>query len=164
MKVLTFGEIMLRLKAPGHERFFQSPMLEATFGGGEANVAVSLANYGMDAEFLTILPQNDIADACIRELRYFGVGTKKIVRGEGRMGIYYLEGGATNCRARSSMTARIPRSRWQSRAISTGTKPSRVWTGSISRVLRLRFLKARWSCLLSLSRKRRSGTSPCPAT
>ena len=94
MKVLTFGEIMLRLKAPGHERFFQSPMLEATFGGGEANVAVSLANYGMDAEFLTILPQNDIADACIRVLRYFGVGTKKIVRGEGRMGIYYLEGGA----------------------------------------------------------------------
>ena len=94
MKVLTFGEIMLRLKALGHERFFQSPMLEATFGGGEANVAVSLANYGMDAEFLTVLPQNDIADACIRELRYFGVGTKKIVRGEGRMGIYYLEGGA----------------------------------------------------------------------
>ena len=72
MKVLTFGEIMLRLKAPEHERFFQSPMLEATFGGGEANVAVSLANYGMDAEFLTVLPQNDIANACIRELRYFG--------------------------------------------------------------------------------------------
>ena len=71
MKILTFGEIMLRLKAPGHERFFQSPMLEATFGGGEANVAVSLANYGMDAEFLTVLPQNDIADACIRELRYY---------------------------------------------------------------------------------------------
>ena len=94
MKVLTFGEIMLRLKAPGHERFFQSPMLEATFGGGEANVAVSLANYGMDAEFLTVLPQNDIADACIRELRYFGVDTKKIVRGNGRMGIYYLEAGA----------------------------------------------------------------------
>ena len=94
MKVLTFGEIMLRLKAPGHERFFQSPMLEATFGGGEANVAVSLANYGMDAEVLTVLPQNDIADACICELRYFGVDTKKIVRGEGRMGIYYLEGGA----------------------------------------------------------------------
>ena len=94
MKILTFGEIMLRLKAPGHERFFQSPMLEATFGGGEANVAVSLANYGMDAEFLTVLPKNDIADACIRELRYFGVDTKKIVCGDGRMGIYYLEGGA----------------------------------------------------------------------
>ena len=94
MKVLTFGEIMLRLKAPGHERFFQSPMLEATFGGGEANVAVSLANYGMDAEFLTVLPKNDIAECCIRELRNFGVDTKKIVRGDGRMGIYYLEGGA----------------------------------------------------------------------
>ena len=94
MKVLTFGEIMLRLKAPGHERFFQSPRLEATFGGGEANVAVSLANYGMDAEFLTVLPENDIAESCIRELRYFGVDTKKIVRGDGRMGIYYLEAGA----------------------------------------------------------------------
>lgn len=94
MKVLTFGEIMLRLKAPQHERFFQSPLLEATFGGGEANVAVSLANYGMNAEFLTVLPQNEIADACIRELRYFGVDTKKIQRGEGRMGIYYLEAGA----------------------------------------------------------------------
>ena len=94
MKVLTFGEIMLRLKAPGHERFFQSPSLEATFGGGEANVAVSLANYGMDAAFLTVLPKNDIAEACIRELRYFGVDTSRILRGVGRMGIYYLEGGA----------------------------------------------------------------------
>ena len=72
MKILTFGEIMLRLKAPGHERFFQSPMLEATFGGGEANVAVSLANYGMETEFCTVLPENNaIADACLRELRYF---------------------------------------------------------------------------------------------
>ena len=150
MKVLTFGEIMLRLKAPEHERFFQSPMLEATFGGGEANVAVSLANYGMDAEFLTVLPENDIADACIRELRYFGVGTKKIVRGEGRMGIYYLEGARTSCRARLSMTARIPRSRWQSPAILTGTKPLKAWTGSISRVLRPQFRSLRWSCRSSL--------------
>lgn len=94
MNVLTFGEIMLRLKSPGHERFFQSPSMEATFGGGEANVAVSLANYGMQAEFLTVLPKNDIAERCIRELRYFGVGTEKIVRGEGRMGIYFLEAGA----------------------------------------------------------------------
>jgi 2-dehydro-3-deoxygluconokinase len=94
MKVLTFGEIMLRLKAPGHERFFQSPVLEATFGGGEANVAVSLANYGMDVEFLTVLPEGPIADACVQELRKFNVGTRKIQRGEGRMGIYFLEGGA----------------------------------------------------------------------
>lgn len=93
MKFLTFGEIMLRLKSPGQERFFQSPMLEATFGGGEANVSVSLANYGMDAGFLTVLPDNAIADACIAELRRFGVDTSRILRGEGRMGIYYLEGG-----------------------------------------------------------------------
>ena len=93
-RIITFGEIMLRLKSPGYERFFQSPVLEATFGGGEANVAVSLANYGMDAAFVTVLPKNDIADACIRELRGFGVDTTKIVRGEGRLGIYYLETGA----------------------------------------------------------------------
>lgn len=94
MKFLTFGEIMLRLKAPGHERFFQSPMLEATFGGGEANVAVSLANYGMDAAFLTVLPENDIAKACVRELRGLGVDTRRIQYGPGRIGIYYLECGA----------------------------------------------------------------------
>lgn len=94
MKVLTFGEIMLRLKAPGIERFFQSPMLEATFGGGEANVAVSLANYGMDVEYMTVLPKNALGDECIKELRSFGVLTQKIQRGEGRMGIYFLEGGA----------------------------------------------------------------------
>lgn len=93
-KVITFGEIMLRLKSPGYERFFQSPSLEATFGGGEANVAVSLANYGMDAAFVTVLPKNDIGEACKRELRGFGVDTSKIVRKDGRMGIYYLETGA----------------------------------------------------------------------
>lgn len=85
---------MLRLKSVNHERLFQSNMLEATFGGGEANVAVSLANFGMDAEFCTVLPTNQIGDACIQELRRFGVGTKRISRGEGRMGIYFLEPGA----------------------------------------------------------------------
>ena len=94
MRVLTFGEIMLRLRAPGHERLFQSNMLEATFGGGEANVAVSLANYGVDTAFFTILPENIIGDACIQELRRFGVDTQKIQRGPGRMGIYFLENGA----------------------------------------------------------------------
>ena len=94
MKTLTFGEIMLRLKAPGGERLLQSQLLEATFGGGEANVAVSLANYGMDAAFLTVLPQNALGDACIGELRRFNVDTSKILRGPGRMGIYYLEAGA----------------------------------------------------------------------
>ena len=95
MKFLTFGEIMLRLKSPGLERFFQSPMLEATFGGGEANVAVSLANYGQDVAYLTVLPKNTIADECVKELRKFGVDTSRIVRSDkGRVGIYYLETGA----------------------------------------------------------------------
>ncbi len=94
MKFLTFGEIMLRLKSPGHERFFQSPMLEATFGGGEANVAVSLANYGQDVSFMTVLPKNSIGDECIKELRKFGVDTSRIVRGGERLGIYFLETGA----------------------------------------------------------------------
>ena len=93
-KIITFGEIMLRLKSPAYERFFQSPSLEATFGGGEANVSVSLANYGLDTAFVTVLPKNDIAEACIRELRGFGVDTTKIVRGGSRVGIYFLETGA----------------------------------------------------------------------
>lgn len=93
-RIITFGEIMLRLKPPGFERFFQSPLLEATFGGGEANVAVSLANFGMNAAFATVLPSNDIANACIAELRKFNVDTSLIKRGSGRMGIYFLENGA----------------------------------------------------------------------
>ena len=93
-RILTFGELMLRLKSPGRERFLQSPSLEATFGGGEANVAVSLANYGLDAEFLSVIPDNAIGDAAVAELRRFNVGTDKVIRTSGRMGIYYLETGA----------------------------------------------------------------------
>jgi len=91
---LSLGEVMLRLKAPGHEKLFQSPNLEATFGGGEANVAVSLANYGLDACFVTALPKNDIAEACIRELRGLGVDTSRIIRSGNRVGIYFAESGA----------------------------------------------------------------------
>lgn len=92
-KIVTFGEIMLRLKSPGYERLFQGSMLEANFGGGEANAAVSLANYGKDAAFVSVVPDGAIGDACIRELRGFGVDTTKIVRRNGRMGIYYFEAG-----------------------------------------------------------------------
>jgi 2-dehydro-3-deoxygluconokinase len=98
--ILCFGEIMLRLKAPGQERFFQSPLLEASFGGGEANVAVSLSCFGMDAEYVTVLPDNVLGDACVRELRRFGVSTGKILRGRGRMGLYYFEGGANQLPSR----------------------------------------------------------------
>jgi 2-dehydro-3-deoxygluconokinase len=91
---LSFGEIMLRLKTPGHERFFQSPSFEATFGGGEANVAVALSNYGLDAGFVSALPQNDIGESAVRELQRFGVDTTHIKRSGDRVGIYYLEAGA----------------------------------------------------------------------
>lgn len=93
-RIVTFGEIMLRLKSPGFERLFQTPVFEATFGGSEANVAVSLAHFGMDAAFVTILPVNDITAACLMELKKFGVDTSLIKYGEGRFGIYFLEGGA----------------------------------------------------------------------
>lgn len=91
---LTFGEIMLRLKAPGHERFFQSPMLEATFGGGEANVAVSLSQFGLDAGFVSAVPDNEIGEAALAELRKFGVETRNVRRSGERLGIYFLETGA----------------------------------------------------------------------
>ncbi|MBR0332582.1 MAG: sugar kinase [Alistipes sp.] len=93
-KVVTFGEIMLRLATPDYLRFSQAKELTATFGGGEANVAVSLANYGVEVDFVTRLPQNDIAAACVGELRRYGVGVNNIVYGGERLGIYFLETGA----------------------------------------------------------------------
>lgn len=94
-KIITFGEIMLRFAPQGYLRLFQNDCLEATFGGGEANVAVSLANYGLDAAFVTKLPENDIGQAAVNQLRYFGVDTSLIQRGGSRVGIYYLEKGAS---------------------------------------------------------------------
>ena len=100
MKVVTFGELMVRLQPFNYERFVQANSLEFTFGGGEANVAVSLANYGMDVGFLTVLPNNPITDACVRELRSFGVDTSRIVTGDGRFGVSYVEGGANQLPSR----------------------------------------------------------------
>jgi len=93
-KYITFGEIMLRLKPPHWERFFQSPLLEATFGGGEANVAVGLARFGLDIAYVSVIPDNQIGDACIRELKKQGVDTSLIVRKGDRLGIYFLETGS----------------------------------------------------------------------
>ena len=93
-KVVTFGEIMLRLSTPGYLRFAQARQFDATFGGGEANVAVSLAQYGIDTEFVTRFPDNDIARSCIRDLHSYGVGTGHCVFGGERLGIYFLETGA----------------------------------------------------------------------
>jgi len=94
MTTVTFGEIMLRLSPPGFQRFVQARSLDVIYGGGEANVAVSLAHFGLPVEVVTRLPANDIGDACLSYLRQYGVGTSHVVRGGGRLGIYYLEVGA----------------------------------------------------------------------
>ena len=94
-KVVTFGELMLRLAAPGTERLLQTPRLDATFGGSEANVAIGLSLLGIAASHVTVLPdQNPLSDMCIGELRRYGVDTTDIVRSQGRFGLYYLESGA----------------------------------------------------------------------
>jgi len=93
-RIVTFGEVMLRLKAPGHERLLQSPILEASFGGGEANVATSLAQFGRQAAFVSALPQNPIGDACLTYLRGRGVDITHVRRQGERLGIYYYEAGA----------------------------------------------------------------------
>jgi 2-dehydro-3-deoxygluconokinase len=92
--VVTFGEVMLRLKSPGVERLFQSPALEATFGGAEANVAVSLAQFGVPVSFVSAIPANPVGDACLAELQRYGVDTSRVRRQGGRLGIYFLETGA----------------------------------------------------------------------
>ena len=114
-KVVTFGEIMLRLSPPGMERFFQSPLLSATFGGGEANVAVSLSQFGLESHYVTALPKNAIGDAAVRALRAENVRTEAIVRGGDRVGIYFAEAGASQRasvvvydRARSSISEMKP--------------------------------------------------------
>jgi 2-dehydro-3-deoxygluconokinase len=96
MKVVTFGEIMLRLATPEHQRFSQASSFIATFGGGEANVAVSLANYGINAEFVTRLPQNDLGQSVLMDLKKHSVGTDHIIFGGDRLGIYFLETGAVS--------------------------------------------------------------------
>ena len=119
-KVVTFGEIMLRLSPPSYLRFIQARSFEVIYGGGEANVAVSLANFGIPVYYVTRLPQNEIGDACIQFLRQYGVNTNKIIRSGDRLGIYYLEKGASTRgskviydRANSSIsTAKIGMFEW----------------------------------------------------
>jgi 2-dehydro-3-deoxygluconokinase len=114
-RVVTLGEVMLRLKSPGFERLFQSPQLEATFGGAEANVAVSLAQFGLPVSFVTALPSNPLGESAVSEIRKFGVDTSFIKRAGDRLGIYFLESGSnqraskvTYDRAGSSIAAAKP--------------------------------------------------------
>ena len=93
-RVVTFGEIMMRLSPPGFQRFGQARSFDVIYGGGEANVAASLVHYGMPVDYVTRLPANDLGEACMQFLRQYGVGVDHIVRGGGRLGIYFLETGA----------------------------------------------------------------------
>lgn len=95
MKVVTFGEIMLRLSTPGFQRFVQAQAFDVTYGGGEANVAVALAGYGLESHFISKLPAHEIGQSALNHLRRFGVDTRYVVRGGSRVGIYYLETGAS---------------------------------------------------------------------
>lgn len=132
--VITFGEIMMRLATPGYLRFDQAPVLEMTFGGGEANVAVSLANFGRSASFITKLPGNEIAQRAINELRGLGVGVDKIVRGGDRIGIYFLETGASQRASKviydraGSSIAQIQSGEVDWKAVMSGAKWFH-WTG-----------------------------------
>lgn len=94
-RIITFGEIMLRLNPEGYRRFLHADRFEASYAGGEANVAVSLANYGMDAVYVTKVPAHEIGQNAVNALRHFGVDTGKIVRGGSRLGLYYVEKGAS---------------------------------------------------------------------
>lgn len=133
MKAVTFGELMLRLAPEGYNRFVQSERFGATFGGGEANVAVSLANYGIETSFVTKLPAHEIGQMALNSLRRYGVETRDIVRGGERIGIYYLEKGASQRpskviydRAHSAIAEAEKRT-------STGRKFSRGRSGSTLR-------------------------------
>ncbi len=121
-KVVTFGEIMLRLAPEGNYRFLQATGFGATYGGGEANVAVSLANFGIDAAFVTKLPKHEIGQAAVNSLRQLGVDTSSIVRGGDRIGIYFLEKGA------SQRPSKVIYDRANS-AIATAAKEDFNWTG-----------------------------------
>jgi 2-dehydro-3-deoxygluconokinase len=93
-KIVTFGEIMLRLSPPGFQRFVQARSFDVVYGGGEANVAASLANYGLPVKYVTRLPEHEIGDACLNYLRQYGIDSRHIVRGGDRLGIYFLEMGS----------------------------------------------------------------------
>ena len=132
-KIVSFGEIMLRLTPSRYRRFNQSLLFEAGFGGSEANVAVSLANYGLRSEFVSCLPANRIADACIDDLRSFGVGTSHIRRDGNRIGLYYMEKRSLCGLRRSCMTGLVRHSTPCARDNSIGKRFSAMRRGSIGR-------------------------------
>ncbi len=137
MKILTFGELMLRLKTPEHLKILQADTFEANYGGAEANVAVSLATFGNDVSYVTKMPEHQVGQAAINEIRRFGVDTTRILRGGGRVGIYYFEKG-TNIRPTSVVYDRAYSAiaMAEKRRSLTGKNCSRAWISFISPVSR----------------------------
>ena len=132
MKVVTFGEIMLRLAPEGYLRFTQADKFGVVYGGGEANVSVSLANYGLDSAFVTKLPKHEIGQAAVNSLRRYGVDTSMIVRGGDRVGIYSMRRAHLSVRLRLFTTALTRLSLWHSPRTSIGKRSLMVLTGSTS--------------------------------
>lgn len=162
-RVITFGEIMLRLAPNGYYRFFQDDQLQATFGGGEANVAVSLANYGIDAAFVTKLPAHAIGQGAVNTLRGLGVDTSKIVRGGERVGIYFLERALRSAAASPFMTAPIPPFRRRSPPTLTGTPSLKGPTGSTLPASHRRWGRILCRSVLRPARLPGPRASPCRA-
>lgn len=130
-KVVTLGEIMLRLTPPGYERFVQASSFDIVYGGGEANVAVSLANYGFDAYYVSKLPEHEIGQAAVNELRRYGVKTDYVARGGDRVGIYFSEVGASMRPSKVSMIEQGPPLRKPTYPTSISMKSLRIAHGFI---------------------------------
>jgi len=130
-KVVTFGEIMLRLAPPNCQRFTQARSFDLIYGGGEANVAVSLANFGVDVEFITRVPANDLGDACLQFLRQYGVGVSRVLRGGSRLGIYFLEMGSMQRPSKVIYDRELLQSPRSNQAWSIGKIYFPEWAGSL---------------------------------
>ncbi len=159
MKILTFGELMLRLKTPEHLKILQADTFEASYGGAEANVAVSLATLGNDVSYVTKVPEHQVGQAAINEIRRFGVDTTRVLRGGGRVGIYYFEKG-TNIRPTSVVYDRAysANRNGRRRRSLTGKNCSRAWISFISPVSRRPSAarsKRRWRALLALCKEKK---------
>ena len=160
MRVVTFGEIMLKLQPEGYLRFFQNDKMLATFGGAEANVAVSLANFGLDSRYVTKLPEGPIGQGAVNALRYFGVDVSKIARGGERIGIYFAEKARHSVGASAFTTGTIRRSRRLRPEISTGMTFLMAPTGSTTPALRPRLERTFTKFFFRPSKRQRKRESP----
>lgn len=158
MKILTFGELMLRLKTPEHLKILQADTFEASYGGAEANVAVSLATLGNDVSYVTKVPEHQVGQAAINEIRRFGVDTTRVLRGGGRVGIYYFEKG-TNIRPTSVVYDRAYSAIAMAEAEEFDWENcSRAWISFISPVSRRPSAarsKRRWRALLCSAKRKK---------